>query len=97
MYKRQIYTIGQNIFKTYTILATHNIDSVRLGYMHNKNARRPIFEFAHLMGMQEENYQALANSGEKVNVYLPYGPYTQMIPYLTRRMYENMDMLKYMK
>ena len=45
----------------------------------------------------KENYQELANVGEKVNVYIPYGPYTQMIPYLTRRMYENMDMLKYMK
>ena len=49
------------------------------------------------MGKQEENYQELANLGDKVYVYIPYGPYTQMIPYLTRRMYENMDMLKYMK
>tara|TARA_X000001036_G_scaffold438069_1_gene484951 strand:- start:1930 stop:2754 length:825 start_codon:yes stop_codon:yes gene_type:complete len=96
-YNKGIITIGQNNFNTYTILATHNIDSVRLGYMHNKNAKRRLFEFAHLMGMQEENYQVLAESGEIVNVYIPYGPYTQMIPYLTRRMYENMDMLKYMK
>ena len=96
-YNKGILMIGENNFNTYTLLATHNIDSVRLGYMYNKNANRCLFEFAHLMGMQEENYQELANVGEKVNVYIPYGPYTQMIPYLTRRMYENMDMLKYMK
>ena len=65
--------------------------------MYNRHARRRIFEFAHLMGMQEENYHGLTNIGQRVNVYVPYGPYTQMIPYLTRRLYENIDMLKYMK
>ncbi len=96
-YNKGILTIGENNFNTYTLLATHNIDSIRLGYKYNQYAKRSIFEFAHLMGMQEENYQDLADRGDKVNVYIPYGPYTQMIPYLTRRMYENTDMLKYMK
>ena len=86
-YNKGILTIGLNTNnKTYTILATHNLDSVRLGYMYNQHAKKCVFDFAHLMGMQEENYQGLANSGENVNVYIPYGPYTQMIPYLTRRM-----------
>ena len=96
-YNNGILTIGENNINTYTILATHNIDSVRIGYMYNRHARRTVFEFGHLMGMQEENYQGLVNHGQNINVYIPYGPYRQMIPYLTRRLYENMDMLKYMK
>jgi proline dehydrogenase len=96
-YNKGILTIGVSKYNPYTLLATHNKDSVRLGYMYNRHAGRDVFEFAHLMGMQEENYQELVERGEKVNVYIPYGPYNKMIPYLTRRMYENMDMLKYMK
>ena len=46
--------------------------------------------------MNEIEYQRLADSGSLVNTYIPYGPYTQMIPYLSRRMYENMNMIKYM-
>jgi proline dehydrogenase len=96
-YNKGILFIGENNKNTYTILATHNMESVRLGYMYNRYAKRNIFEFGHLMGMQEENYQALANHGQLINVYIPYGPYYKMIPYLTRRMYENIDMLHYMK
>ena len=96
-YNKGILTIALGNYNTYNLLASHNIDSIHLGYMYNKHTNKQVFEFAHLMGMQEENYQELADRGEKVNVYIPYGPYTQMIPYLTRRMYENMDMFKYMK
>ena len=96
-YNKGILTIGQNNVNTYTILATHNFDSVRLGYMYNQYAKRRVFEFAHLMGMQEENYQGLVDIGQKINVYIPYGPYRQMLPYLTRRLYENIDMIRYMK
>ena len=96
-YNKGILTIGQNNVNTYTILATHNFDSVRLGYMYNRYAKRRVFEFAHLMGMQEENYQGLVDIGQKINVYIPYGPYRQMLPYLTRRLYENIDMIRYMK
>lgn len=96
-YNKGILTIGENPTNTYTILATHNIDSVRIGYMYNRHARRTVFEFGHLMGMQEENFQGLVNHGQKINVYIPYGPYRQMIPYLTRRLYENSDMMNYMK
>ena len=61
-YNKGILTIGQNNVNTYTILATHNFDSVRLGYMYNRYAKRRVFEFAHLMGMQEENYHGLTNN-----------------------------------
>jgi hypothetical protein len=94
-YNKGILFIGENNRNMYTILATHNVDSIRLGYMYNQHVKKPLFEFGHLMGMQEENYQDMAERGQIINVYIPYGPYTQMIPYLTRRLYENNDMIKY--
>ena len=44
--------------------------------------------------MQEEEYSKLSQTS-KVYVYLPYGPYSKMLPYLTRRLYENIDSVKY--
>ena len=38
----------------------------------------------------------LNNTNIKKATYIPYGPYKEMIPYLTRRLYENMDTIKYM-
>ena len=95
-YNKAILTIYKNNTNSYTMLATHNTDSIRLGYLSNIEVRKHIFEFGHLMGMRDEDFQELANKGEHVNVYIPYGPLTKMIPYLTRRLYENMDMMKYM-
>ena len=45
--------------------------------------------------MNEKYYNTLSNT-EKVYVYVPYGPYNEMIPYMIRRLYENMDMIKYL-
>ena len=30
------------------------------------------------------------------SVYIPYGPYKEAIPYMMRRLYENMDSFKYL-
>ena len=39
---------GNNLFEnnenTYTILATHNFDSVRLGYIYNRYAKQKLFD-----------------------------------------------------
>lgn len=43
--------------------------------------------------MRESIFNDLNN--ENVHVYIPYGSYREMIPYLIRRLYENIDMLKY--
>ena len=77
-------------------MATHNNRSINLGIIENKKAKHNIFEFGHLMGMYEKKYQYLADNGSLVNTYIPYGPYNKMFPYLSRRMYENIDMVKYM-
>lgn len=77
--------------KMLPILATHNTESINLGLLFNEF--KPIFEFGHLMGMKEGKYK---NIKYPVNVYIPYGPYDEMIPYLVRRLYENADSVKYM-
>ena len=48
------------------------------------------------MGMKEKEYNKHTKNGESIHVYIPYGPYWDMIPYLTRRLYENLDQIKFM-
>ena len=77
----------------YNLLATHNLESINNAIKMNK--RHNIFKVAHLMGMNERNmkkYEGRINIG----TYVPYGPYKEMIPYLGRRLYENIDTVKYM-
>ena len=74
------------------VLATHNKSSAELGMMLNKE--RKIFDFAHLQGMREKYYNRFTKD-ENIHVYIPYGPYNEMIPYLTRRLYENLDIMKH--
>ncbi len=78
--------------KTNIILATHNKFSIQLGLFINNCNNNNIFEFAHLQGMYENYYNNISKNNN-VHVYIPYGPYNKMIPYLTRRLYENMDIL----
>ena len=93
-YNEGILMLSKDNSKYYNLLATHNTDSLNLGYILNKN--KEIFEFAHLMGMKETKFEYLVDNNQKVNVYIPYGPYKFMIPYLFRRLYENIDTIKYM-
>ena len=96
-YNKALLAISKNYNNNYIMLATHNNESMRLGYLINDHFKKNIFEFGHLMGMNEIEYQRLADSGSLVNTYIPYGPYTEMMPYLSRRMYENMHMIKSVK
>ena len=90
-YNQAILDIYNSNVNSNTILATHNEFSSQLGMMFNKN--KQLFEFAHLQGMKESYYNKFTKQ-ENIHVYIPYGPYYEMIPYLTRRLYENMDVLK---
>lgn len=82
-----------NIF----IAATHNKNSIELikkyNNENNQNNKSNII-LANLMGMNE-NYTK--NLNIKKATYIPYGPYREMIPYLIRRLYENIDQIKYMR
>jgi proline dehydrogenase len=86
--------LSENSNYSYNILATHNKESINLGILLNKIHNKKVFDFAHLLGMREDVYNNLKS--ENVHVYIPYGPYKDMIPYLFRRLYENIDTLKYM-
>lgn len=95
-YNKAIFYLSENYKNKSIILATHNKESINLGYNFNCYKNKNIFEFAHLMGMNQNYYDFLINENYRVNVYIPYGPYKYTIPYLTRRLYENLDYLKYM-
>ena len=81
--------------KIYNILATHNTESIHLGGLLNDYHNNNIFDFAHLLGMKEKKYNNYVKKGENVHVYIPYGPYKEMIPYLGRRLFENLDTVRY--
>lgn len=93
-FNKSLLYLYNNQFKKFTIIASHNNESINLGFLLNQENK--IFEFAHLLGMNENKYDNLIKNNENVNVYIPYGPYKYMIPYLTRRLYENIDSIKYM-
>lgn len=95
-YNNAIYKLNNNNVN-YNIIATHNIKSIEIAKnindiiarVENKNNK---FIIANLMGMNEKYMQNLnMNKG----IYIPYGPYRYMLPYLSRRLYENIDQLKY--
>ena len=95
-YNMGILELNENNKDGYNLLATHNKDSLYIGKLLNYKNGEKIFEFAHLLGMNSKIFNEFVKSGEIVNVYIPYGPYKYMFPYLSRRLYENLDMIKYM-
>ena len=74
--------------------ATHNEISIDKAtkLIDNKNLKN--IEFAQLMGMHDKLSEKLANN-YKVFKYLPYGNFTDTIPYLLRRLYENYPMINH--
>lgn len=75
-----------------TIIASHNNKSCNLAEKLNKNNN---FKFAQLLGMNDTLSYKLLKNGNKVYKYIPYGKWRDSIPYLTRRLYENYEILKY--
>jgi proline dehydrogenase len=93
-----IYNISMNHYNLINpsiVLATHNTFSSQLGLFFNKTTKHS-FDFAHLQGMNDKYYQDFTTHSN-VYVYIPYGPYHKMLPYLTRRLYENLDIFKSLK
>lgn len=72
------------------IIASHNHNSIKLATkLGEKNNK---FIIANLLGMNEDFMKKI---NHKKAIYIPYGPYLEMIPYLIRRLYENYDQIKY--
>lgn len=72
------------------IIATHNKNSIEFATRLDSNNNKLII--SNLLGMNE-NYMKKIN--HKKAIYIPYGPYFEMVPYLVRRLYENYDIIKY--
>ena len=79
--------------KIYNILATYTPNRFIQGLLNDITSHYT--DFAHLLGMKEKKYNHYIKKGENVHVYIPYGPYREMIPYLGRRLFENLDTLRY--
>ena len=72
------------------IVATHNKNSCQIALSYQKQ-----FKYAQLLGMNDYLSNYLLNNRQQVYKYIPYGNWKESIPYLTRRLYENYDVLKY--
>ena len=67
------------------LIASHNKESNLLGLSkNNKN-----IEYSQLMGMSDDLSNLLINENGVVYKYLPFGNFTDTVPYLIRRLYEN--------
>ena len=49
--------------------------------------------FGQLLGMADHLTFTLGNAGYRAYKYVPYGPWSEVMPYLIRRAQENSDML----
>ena len=94
----QSYNQAINLFCDYgdqkdqLIIASHNKDSVLLGINKNKDN----IKYSQLMGMSDDLSRMIADSGNQVYKYLPYGNFMDTLPYLIRRLYENPRMFIYL-
>ncbi len=77
-------------------IGTHNEQSSMLGTQamnqHNMDVNDERVFFSQLLGMSDHISFNLAHHGYNVAKYVPYGPVSAVIPYLTRRAQENSGM-----
>ena len=76
-------------------VGSHNVESVELAIKLNsaKGVRNNVF-FGQLMGFSDQVTGNLANSGNQVYKYVPFGPTEQVMPYLIRRGQESKQVLR---
>ena len=79
------------------MIASHNKESNLLAKQIAEQLKYKNIEYAQLMGMNDKLTEILSKNNNKKNVYkyVPYGKFNESIPYLLRRLYENLDSIKY--
>ena len=79
------------------MIASHNKESNLLAKQIAEQLKYKNIEYAQLMGMNDKLTKILSKNNNKKNVYkyVPYGNFNESIPYLLRRLYENLDSIKY--
>lgn len=99
------YDIGINyLFNNFeniqdVIFATHNQDSIRLLKLHSSIHKIPEYfiKYASLTGMNDKTSESMNSQGYLVMKYLPFGPFFKTMPYLSRRLYENYEIIRHLK
>lgn len=84
------------IFKsegTHSFICTHNYNNINqmIDYVNNNNSNK--ISHASLYGFIYKDTERIMKAGIPTYKYLPYGSYDDAIPYLTRRIYENPQIL----
>eukprot|EP01112_Ceratiomyxa_fruticulosa_P011042 TRINITY_DN2966_c0_g1_i5.p1 TRINITY_DN2966_c0_g1~~TRINITY_DN2966_c0_g1_i5.p1 ORF type:complete len:560 (+),score=101.65 TRINITY_DN2966_c0_g1_i5:887-2566(+) len=83
----------KNLDTTGIVIATHNENSVKKGIELLKSEKiSPLdtrVQFAQLYGMADYLTLEIANNGQRVFKYVPFGPIEDVMPYLIRRLQEN--------
>ena len=79
------------------MIASHNEESNLLAKQMSKQLKYKNIECAQLMGMNDKLTEKLTKDTDKKNIfkYVPYGDLNESVPYLLRRLYENIDTMKY--
>jgi proline dehydrogenase len=73
-------------------IATHNKESIE--YALSLNGGNNV-SYAQLLGMGDKSTEYLLSKNKTVFKYVPYGNFLDTYPYLLRRLYENIDIIKY--
>jgi hypothetical protein len=87
------------IFKsnnTHSFICTHNYVNINqmIDYVKNNNSNK--IAHASLYGFINNDIERIIKAGITTYKYLPYGNFDDAIPYLTRRIYENPQILLYL-
>jgi proline dehydrogenase len=92
-YDEAVRLVCRNLDRTALFAGTHNQESCRLAaqLVHEAGLPHdhPHVHFSQLYGMSDPLTFNLAKAGFRVSKYLPYGPVTDVLPYLIRRAEEN--------
>lgn len=76
------------------LVASHNELSCTLAMTLFDNHKKYI-TFAQLLGMNDSLSKKCAQNGFKTYKYVPFGSFDETFPYLTRRLYENYDIIRH--
>ena len=75
------------------VCASHNPLSNQLALKYSKDSNISV---GHLLGMSDNLSKLQVQNNIKVFKYLPYGYFSESLPYLSRRLYENYSILRYL-
>ena len=90
------YISTNSLEKDQLILATHNKYSIEKSlYLKEKNKINNM-SYSQLLGMSDNLSKSLVEQNQTVYKYLPFGNLKDSIPYLSRRLYENYAILRYL-